>query len=569
MQRLRILPGSSLNGLKPGAQGAGAVCLWHGTTTRKEVCDHEGGVVWGEKLYSNFSSLPYRWKLSGAQRSYHQATTEESQALIYNSTIKKTLDKSSIGMEKVKRFDMSKVFPGVPAPKPASAFEVPKTLISALPNGLRVASEETYGQLCTIGIIVDVGSRYETEEYTGLSQLMEKMAFKSTFSKTHEEVLQAIDSMGGTFQASVSREQLLFCVDVMRDYLPNAMELLAECVLAPRLTDQEVREQGEVMKIMHEEQEPEAMLLENLHAAAYRGQPLGRPMMCPAERIPMLDSRLLHEYRARFFQGPRMVLAGAGVEHSEFTALAAKCFSGLPPEAHGDGKVVMEPSKYIGDREVTKKDFIHMELQQKPLVHVCVAFEVGGWSDPSLVPACVLQMLLGGGQSFSAGGPGKGMYTRLYREVLNRCYWVESAEAMTSFNAETGLLGISGSAPPEYAGQLTGVLCQHFAMLASEKVSQTELDRAKKMLKCNVLTHLESRQVLFEDIGRQLLTYGYRETPEQVCDRIDKVTADDIMEVVQEAFRKPPTLAAVGPQVDAVPSLQDVTEWFKSRVGKR
>lgn len=34
------------------------------------------------------------------------------------------------------------------------------------------------------------------------------------------------------------------------------------------------------------------------------------------------------------------------------------------------------------------------------------------------------------------------------------------------------------------------------------------------MLKCNVLTHLESRLVLFEDIGRQMLTYGRRETPE-------------------------------------------------------
>lgn len=41
-----------------------------------------------------------------------------------------------------------------------------------------------------------------------------------------------------------------------------------------------------------------------------------------------------------------------------------------------------------------------------------------------------------------------------------------------------------------------------------------ELSRARNMLKCNVLTHLESRLVLFEDIGRQMLTYGQRETPE-------------------------------------------------------
>ena len=46
------------------------------------------------------------------------------------------------------------------------------------------------------------------------------------------------------------------------------------------------------------------------------------------------------------------------------------------------------------------------------------------------------------------------------------------------------------------------------------QVTNEELSRARNMLKCNVLTHLESRLVLFEDIGRQMLTYGQRETPE-------------------------------------------------------
>jgi len=38
---------------------------------------------------------------------------------------------------------------------------------------------------------------------------------------------------------------------------------------------------------------------------------------------------------------------------------------------------------------------------------VCCAADV--------VVECVMDTLLGGGSSFSAGGPGKGMYSRLYR----------------------------------------------------------------------------------------------------------------------------------------------------------
>ena len=43
-----------------------------------------------------------------------------------------------------------------------------------------------------------------------------------------------------------------------------------------------------------------------------------------------------------------------------------------------------------------------------------------GHQHPDFIPFCVLNMMMGGGGSFSAGGPGKGMYTRLYTRVLNK-----------------------------------------------------------------------------------------------------------------------------------------------------
>jgi processing peptidase subunit alpha len=54
-----------------------------------------------------------------------------------------------------------------------------------------------------------------------------------------------------------------------------------------------------------------------------------------------------------------------------------------------------------------------------------------------MVTACVLQTLLGGGSSFLAGGPAKGMYSRMYQQVLNRYGWMETAEAFTTFANES------------------------------------------------------------------------------------------------------------------------------------
>ena len=152
---------------------------------------------------------------------------------------------------------------------------------------------------------------------------------------------------------------------------------------------------------------------------------------------------------------------------------------------------------------------IKNELELKDnFVRVAVAFEIGGWHDDDLVVACVLQQLLGGGSSFSAGGPGKGMYTRLYTDVLNRFHWVESAEAFTSIHEESGLLGIDASCDPENLPYMLQVIIDQLAQLQRTHVTQVELGRAKNMLKSMMFMQLESRLVLCEDIARQFVTYG-------------------------------------------------------------
>lgn len=69
------------------------------------------------------------------------------------------------------------------------------------------------------------------------------------------------------------------------------------------------------------------------------------------------------------------------------------------------------------------KDLSSLALGPTPypnLAHFVIGFESCGYLDDDFVAFCVLQSLMGGGGSFSAGGPGKGMYTRLYVDVLNR-----------------------------------------------------------------------------------------------------------------------------------------------------
>lgn len=159
------------------------------------------------------------------------------------------------------------------------------------------------------------------------------------------------------------------------------------------------------------------------------------------------------------------------------------------------------------------------------------------------------------------------MYSRLYRTVLNRFAFMESAEAFTSFAEEGGLVGISAST--SHAKQVPNVvtiLADQWMKLAREPVTQEELSRARNMLQCNVLTQLESRLVLFEDMGRQVLTYGAREDAPTTCAKIQAVTAEDIQRLVQKMLQGNPTLAATGFHLDQVPPHSEVQRWFQSYV---
>ena len=453
----------------------------------------------------------------------------------------------------------------IPPSLPFSSMAVPETIVSTLPNGIRVASQETYGQVCTVGVLSNCGSRHETSQNVGVNHLLELLAFQSTENRDAQDISALMDEIGGATFASGSREQMMYCVDVLRPNVEVAMEVMADTILRPRIEEADVEGMKRVIEFQHLDMLPEVKLGEGLQVAGYGPidgeiQQLGRPHFCPLEALPALNTEVVHNFRKDHLLLPHeMVIAGAGIGHDELVKLAERFFSDIPvenPNQAPSGHRTID-SKYTGGG---------FQLQTETVdgfTRVALAFEVGGWHSDDLVPTCVLQTLLGGGNSFSAGGPGKGMYSRLYREVLNRYHWAESAEAFTSFHAESGLIGISGSSAPLKSLDVTRVLAEHFGKLATQPVTDEELDRARNMLKCNVLTQLESRLVLFEDIGRQILTYGKREDSHTMSEKIDSVTKEDIMVIARKAISSPPTLATVGDDISKVPPYEQVAAAFQ------
>jgi mitochondrial-processing peptidase subunit alpha len=482
--------------------------------------------------------------------------------------------------------------------------------ISTLSNGIRVATEALPGHFSGIGVYIDAGSRYENEYLRGVSHIMDRLAFKSTEKRTSDEMLEALESLGGNIQCASSRESLMYQSATFNSAVPTTVALLAETIRNPLITEQEVQEQLETASYEISEiwSKPELILPELVHMAAYKDNTLGNPLLCPKERLSEIDRNVIEAYRKAFYRPERIVVAFAGVQHDEAVRLTEQYFgdmksaelpvfsqtgsetidssqegsessiassssSSLPPSptqqpskllsripffknistsAPNQASVlpdshlypsaidILAPSHYTGG-------FLSLPPLPPPinpslpaLTHIHIAFEALPISSEDIYALATLQVLLGGGGSFSAGGPGKGMYSRLYTNVLNQHGWVESCVAFNHSYTDSGLFGISSSCSPSKVVQMLDVMCRELQALTLDTgfsaLQLTEVNRAKNQLRSSLLMNLESRMVELEDLGRQIQVHGRKVGVREMCRKIENLTVQDLRRVARKVM---------------------------------
>ncbi|KAI9305581.1 Metalloenzyme, LuxS/M16 peptidase-like protein [Cunninghamella echinulata] len=448
--------------------------------------------------------------------------------------------------------------------------------ITTLPNGIRVASENTPGHFSAVGVYIDAGSRYETASTRGVSHILDRLAFKSTSNRTADEIVGELESLGGNIMCSSSRESIMYQSAIFSQDVGRVLSLLSDTIYRPTIDPLEVEEQR--MTALYEIEEiwskPEMILPEILHTVAFQGNTLGNPLLCPPENLAAMTPELIKSYMKTWYRPERMVIAACGAQHNEVVDLALKYFGEIPASSKeenidsvvthaealkrqqslSNNKSIMsslfksknssstpydlatQPAHYTGGTQFLETG------ADNPLTHVYVAFEGLSIDDDDIYALATLQILLGGGGSFSAGGPGKGMYSRLFTNVLNQYYWVESCQSFNHCYTDSGLFGIAGSCPPEYANAMVEVICRELDLVARNdvghfSVNEVELNRAKKQLKSSLLMNLESRMVQLEDLGRQVQVHGKKTGIDTMLNNIDRVGLDELRRVASRVVR--------------------------------
>lgn len=387
----------------------------------------------------------------------------------------------------------------------------------------------------------------------GVTHLLEHMAFKTTAARSHFRTVHEVEHLGGNLVAQAGREEIVYSAEVLGDKTGELLDIMAETLVDGSFLEHEVDEQKAAIKLEIEDSKMNCnnLVTEAAHLAAYGNVSLGRPLMASERALANLSPGALQAHVNATHVTGNTVVAAAGVDHKTFVSQVESSFASLPTGS----SPVTKKAQYVGGQYAVPADTVD------GLAHVTLSFEGPNWHADELIPMCVLHTLMGGGGSFSAGGPGKGMYSRLYTGVLNKHGWVQNATAFNSCYADSGLFGVYGAAEARHLPNLVQVLAEQLKGMSGD-LTDEEFSRAKNMTKSSVLMNLESKPIVLEDMGKQVICYGKRLTAAEVCAQIDAVKPADVQKVAKTMLASQLTYSAYG-EVHALPRYDQVAQFFK------
>ncbi|KAL4823416.1 hypothetical protein H8958_001874 [Nasalis larvatus] len=421
---------------------------------------------------------------------------------------------------------------------------VPETQISLLDNGLRVASEQSSQPTCTVGVWIDVGSRFETEKNNGAGYFLEHLAFKGTKNRPGSALEKEVESMGAHLNAYSTREHTAYYIKALSKDLPKVVELLGDIVQNCSLEDSQIEKERDV--ILREMQENDAsmrdVVFDYLHATAFQGTPLAQAVEGPSENVRKLSRADLTEYLSTHYKAPRMVLAAAGgVEHQQLLDLAQKHLGDIPWTYAEDTVPALTPCRFTGS-EIRHRD------DALPFAHVAIAVEGPGWASRDNVALQVANAIIGHYDCTYGGGVVSARHLSsplASGAVANKL--CQSFQTFSICYADTGLLGAHFVCDRMKIDDMMFVLQGQWMRLCTS-ATESEVARGKNILRNALVSHLDGTTPVCEDIGRSLLTYGRRIPLAEWESRIAEVDASVVREICSKyIYDQCPAVAGYGP----------------------
>ncbi len=401
--------------------------------------------------------------------------------------------------------------------------------LTTLPNGLRVITQTMSSvRSAAIGCWVDTGSRDEIGAEHGCSHFLEHLLFKGSETMTARDISEAFDAIGAQHNAFTSKEYTCYWARMRDADLTLGIEILAEMLQRPAFRQDEIDSERHVVleEINMNEDDPGDVAHELFVRTLWSGHTLSPPILGTKESITEMTRDTIKGYWERRYSPKSTVVAVAGnVEHAAVVDEVARRFGEW--EGESIDRTVENPT--IG----AKVSLRHRETEQAHLVF-------GGPSlqrdDKRRFALTVADHVLGGGMS-----------SRLFREIREERGLAYAVHSFRLPYVETGASAVYVGTTPYQTSEVLGLVRGELDKMMQEPLTDAELTRSKGHVKGSLALSWEDVTSNMTRIGRTELTGMEHLSVDEVVERIEAVTADDVLAVTQEAYSGPYVLGAVGP----------------------
>jgi predicted Zn-dependent peptidase len=411
---------------------------------------------------------------------------------------------------------------------------------TVLANGIRIVTKQVpQARSVAMGVWVNVGARDEKAKEGGLSHFIEHMIFKGTERRTALQIAKEFDAIGGQCNAFTSKECTCYYAKVMDTHVDTMVDLLSDIFLNSVFDPSEIERERQVIlqEIKMLEDTPDERIHVLLAQAVWGSHPLGRSILGTPESVIRFDSDTMKEYFGRAYQPERIVIAAAGnLEHGSFAQSIAMAFE------------VVRNRNNFPERTKPTMDWVATahpkDLEQ---VHICLGSKGVHTTDPRRHACVLLNVVLGGNMS-----------SRLFQEIRERRGLAYSIFSFASSYCDTGLLGVYVGVDKANTQEALRLIIKEMKRLKEKPINGSELRNAKEHLKGGLYLAAESTDNQMTRLAHNEINFGRHIRLEELVDNIEKVTAEDILRLAQDAFHdKAVSLALLGP-IDEKVSYQEI-----------
>ena len=394
----------------------------------------------------------------------------------------------------------------------------------------------------SINIWINVGSRYENTNITGISHFLEHMAFKGTKTRTALDIAQIFDDIGGNFNAHTDREHTVYHVKTLKRDIKIAIEVLADIILNSQFPQEEIdREKGVVLQEIYQTNDsPTSIIFDKYIEAAYPNQIFGKSILGTPESVTNLSKEDLQTYMSEYYHAGNMLLSVAGnITHEEVIDLVSQYFSNMKKSY----PKTAAPSVYYSGE--------YREIRNLEQVHLVIGFPSVSYKDDLFYTIQILDSILGNGMS-----------SRLFQKIREQLGLVYTISSFNSSYSDNGIFSI-------YAATDKNNLIQLLTTIASEvknitmNLEENEITRAKGKLISEILMSRESTTARAESLGYYYSHYNRYILKEELIKKISEITLTDLQNCIHNLLgsNNKITLAAIG-QIENLPSYGDIVQMF-------